>query len=51
MSRVCLGSYPPSFELPLLILNRHSAEELEAMDEDEDGPPVPKLNEKMVNGV
>ena len=35
----------------LLTLDRHSAEELEAMDEDEDGPPVPKINEKIVNGV
>ncbi|KAL2055128.1 hypothetical protein ABVK25_004466 [Lepraria finkii] len=30
----------------------HSAEELEAMDEDEDGPPpMPKLNDTMVNGA
>ena len=33
--------------------DRHSAEELEAMDEDEDipPPPVPKLNQKFVNGA
>lgn len=31
---------------------RHSAEELEAMDEDEDvPPPVPKLNQTTVNGA
>jgi protein phosphatase inhibitor 2 len=31
----------------------HSAEELEAMDEDEDGlpPPMPKLNQSVVNGA
>ena len=31
---------------------RHSAEELEAMDEDEDvPPPMPKLNQTPVNGA
>ncbi|KAK4695239.1 protein phosphatase inhibitor 2, partial [Lecanoromycetidae sp. Uapishka_2] len=31
----------------------HSAEELEAMDEDEDGPPppMPKINQSLVNGA
>ena len=34
------------------LFNRHSAEELEAMDEDEDGPPpMPKRNDTMVNGA
>ena len=46
-----LGYVSSFLYLPLLILDRHSAEELEAMDEDEDGPPVPKINEKIVNGV
>lgn len=32
--------------------DRHSAEELEAMDEDEDAPPpVPKLDRTPVNGA
>lgn len=32
--------------------DRHSAEELEAMDEDEDvPPPVPRLNQTFVNGA
>lgn len=32
--------------------DRHSAEELEAMDEDEDvPPPMPKLNQTFVNGA
>lgn len=32
--------------------DRHSAEELEAMDEDEDvPPPLPKLNHTPVNGA
>lgn len=34
------------------LFNRHPAEELEAMDEDEDGPPpMPKLHDAMVNGA
>jgi len=34
------------------IVARHSAEELEAMDQDEDGPPaMPKLNQTLVNGA
>lgn len=37
------------------ILRRHSAEELEAMDEDDDvekqPPPMPKLDHRIVNGA
>ena len=46
-----LGYVYFSVYLPLLTYDRHSAEELEAMDEDEDAPPVSKTNEKVVNGV
>lgn len=36
----------------MLMNDRHSAEELEAMDEDEDIPPsLPKLSQRFVNGA